>query len=74
MKRKFYRAIPKKNISLCGRPVIGWKEAGAHADEKSSVYEEMKAYVENIFARLGIAGDIVATQTSDEIYYGSFDL
>ena len=28
----------------------------------------MKAYVENIFARLGIAGDIVATQTSDEIY------
>lgn len=39
----------------------------AHADEKSSVYE-MKAYVENIFARLGIAGDIVATQTSDEIY------
>ena len=39
----------------------------AHADEKSSVYE-MKAYVENIFARLGIAGDIIATQTSDEIY------
>lgn len=28
MKREFYRAIPKKNISLCGRPVIGWKEAG----------------------------------------------
>ena len=24
--------------------------------------------MENIFARLGIAGDIVATQTSDEIY------
>lgn len=39
----------------------------AHADEKSSVYE-MKAYVENIFARLGIAGDIIATQTNDEIY------
>ena len=43
------------------------KVLSGHADEKSSVYE-MKAYVENIFARLGIAGDIIATQTSDEIY------
>ena len=49
---------------LTGNRVEG---SWAHADEKSSVYE-MKAYVENIFARLGIAGDIVAVQMSDEIY------
>ncbi len=49
---------------LTGNRVSG---SWCHADEKSSVYE-MKAYVENIFARLGIAGDIVADQTSDEVY------
>ncbi len=49
---------------LTGNRVSG---SWCHADEKSSVYE-LKAYVENIFARLGIAGDIVATQTSDEVY------
>ncbi len=49
---------------LTGNRISG---SWCHADEKSSVYE-LKAYVENIFARLGIAGDIVATQTSDEVY------
>ncbi len=49
---------------LTGNRVSG---SWCHADEKSSVYE-MKAYVENIFARLGIADNIVANQTSDEIY------
>ena len=49
---------------LTGNRVEG---SWAHPDEKSTVYE-MKAYVENIFARLGIAGDIVAVQTSDEVY------
>lgn len=49
---------------LTGNRVEG---SWAHANEKSTVYE-MKAYVENIFARLGVAGDIVAVQTGDEIY------
>lgn len=40
----------------------------AHADEVSSVYE-MKAYVENIFARLGIATKtLVIEQVSNDIY------
>ena len=49
---------------LTGNRVEG---SWAHANEKSTVYE-MKAYVENIFVRLGVAGDIVAVQTGDEIY------
>lgn len=49
---------------LTGNRVEG---SWAHPDEKSTVYE-MKAYVENIFTRLGIAGDVVAVQTSDEVY------
>lgn len=49
---------------LTGNRVEG---SWAHPDEKSTVYE-MKAYVENIFARLGIAGDVMAVQTSDEVY------
>ncbi len=54
---------------LTGNRVSG---SWTHADEKSSVYE-MKAYVENIFSRLGVAGDIVATQTSDEVYSVALD-
>ncbi|HIZ26579.1 MAG TPA: phenylalanine--tRNA ligase subunit beta [Candidatus Barnesiella merdipullorum] len=49
---------------LTGNRVEG---SWAHPDEESTVYE-MKAYVENIFARLGIAGDVMAVQTSDEVY------
>ncbi|MCD8287493.1 MAG: phenylalanine--tRNA ligase subunit beta, partial [Porphyromonadaceae bacterium] len=50
---------------LTGNRVSGnW----AHPDEKSSVYE-LKAYVENILARLGVERDtLVMTQTSDEIF------
>ncbi len=41
----------------------------AHADEKSSFYE-LKAYVQNIFTRLGVNPGIVVTETSDNNIFG----
>ena len=41
----------------------------AHADEKSSFYE-LKAYVLNIFTRLGVNPGIVVSETSDNNIFG----
>ena len=41
----------------------------AHADEKASFYE-LKAYVINIFTRLGVNPGIVVTETSDNNIFG----
>ena len=41
----------------------------AHADEKTSFYE-LKAYVINIFTRLGVNPGIVVTETSDNNIFG----
>ena len=41
----------------------------AHADEKTSFYE-LKAYVLNIFTRLGVNPGIVVTETSDNNIFG----
>ena len=56
---------------LTGNRVTGnW----AHPDEKSSVYE-LKAYVENIFARIGVpAKDITMTQISNGIYSAALQI
>ena len=52
-------------LLLTGNRVSG---SWAHADEKTSVYE-LKAYVENIFARVGVpAKEIVMKQFSDGIF------
>ena len=46
----------------------------AHADEKTNVFE-LKAYVENIFTRLGIEnGRIVMTQTADELFSAALNI
>ncbi len=46
----------------------------AHADEKTNVFE-LKAYVENIFIRLGIEnGRIVMTQTADELFSAALNI
>lgn len=50
---------------LTGNRVSG---SWAHPDEKASVYE-LKAYVENIFARIGVPHkDVVMTQVSNAVY------
>ena len=46
---------------LTGKRVEG---SWAHADEQSSYYE-LKAYVENIFARLGVPAGIIVMETSN---------
>lgn len=56
---------------LTGNRVTG---SWAHADEKTSVYE-LKAYVENIFARIGVpAKDITTTQISNGIYSAALQI
>ena len=46
----------------------------AHADEKTNVFE-LKAYVENIFIRLGIENErIVMTQTADELFSAALNI
>ena len=56
---------------LTGNRVQG---SWAHADEKSSVYE-LKAYVENILARLGVpAKEIVMEQISNGIYSAALQI
>lgn len=42
----------------------------AHADEKSSFYE-LHAYVQNIFARLGVPAGLLVTEKSDNNIYSS---
>ncbi len=50
---------------LCGSKV---SNTWAHANEESSVYQ-LKAYVENIFAHLGVNnGRLTQSQVSDDIY------
>ena len=50
--------------------ITGHRVSGnwAHADEKTNVFE-LKAYVENIFTRLGVeSGRLLMTQTADELF------
>ena len=50
---------------LCGNKV---SNSWAHTNEETSVYQ-LKAYVENIFTRLGVqAGRLSETQVSDDIF------
>ena len=51
---------------LTGKRVEG---SWAHADEQSSFYE-LKAYVMNIFTRLGVNPGIVVTESSDNNVFG----
>ena len=51
---------------ITGKRVEG---SWAHADEQSSFYE-LKAYVMNIFTRLGVNPGIVVTETSDNNIFG----
>ena len=51
---------------LTGKRVEG---SWAHPDEKSSFYE-LKAYVQNIFTRLGVNPGIVVAETSDNNIFG----
>ena len=51
---------------ITGKRVEG---SWAHADEKSSFYE-LKAYVLNIFTRLGVNPGIVVSETSDNNIFG----
>ena len=51
---------------LTGKRVEG---SWAHADEKTSFYE-LKAYVLNIFTRLGVNPGIVVSETSDNNIFG----
>lgn len=56
---------------LTGNRVAG---SWAHPDEKTSVYE-LKAYVENIFTRMGVpAKDITMTQISNGIYSAALQI
>ena len=56
---------------LTGNRVTG---SWAHADEKTSVYE-LKAYVENIFARIGVPSkDITMTQISNGIFSAALQI
>ena len=56
---------------LTGNRVTG---SWAHADEKTSVYE-LKAYVENIFARIGVpTKDITMTQISNGIFSAALQI
>ncbi|MCU6769360.1 phenylalanine--tRNA ligase subunit beta [Barnesiella propionica] len=60
-----FREEKHLGLWLTGNRVSG---SWAHADEKSSVFE-LKAYVENIFARLGIEkNNLVVSQVSDDIF------
>ena len=56
--------------------ITGHRVSGnwAHADEKSNVYE-LKAYVENIFTRLGVErGRLLMTQTSDDLFSAALSI
>ena len=58
---KAYTEEMHLGLWLCGNSVSG---SWAHPDEKSSFYQ-LKAYVENIFARIGVAPGIVVAEHSD---------
>ena len=66
-----YRESMHLGLWITGNRVSGnW----AHADEKTNVFE-LKAYVENIFTRLGVeSGRIVMTQTADELFSAALDI
>lgn len=60
-----YREDYHLGLWVTGKRVVN---SWAHADENSSVYE-LKAYVENIFARLGLQmHDLVIGNLTDDIY------
>lgn len=66
-----YRESMHLGLWITGNRVSGnW----AHTDEKTNVFE-LKAYVENIFTRLGVeSGRIVMTQTADELFSAALDI
>ena len=63
---KAYTEEMHLGIWTTGKRVEG---SWAHADEKTSFYE-LKAYVLNIFTRLGVTPGIVVTETSDNNIFG----
>ena len=63
---KAYTEEMHLGIWTTGKRVEG---SWAHADEKTSFYE-LKAYVMNIFTRLGVNPGIVVTETSDNNIFG----
>ena len=63
---KAYTEEMHLGIWTTGKRVEG---SWAHADEKTSFYE-LKAYVLNIFTRLGVNPGIVVTETSDNNIFG----
>ena len=63
---KAYTEEMHLGIWTTGKRVEG---SWAHADEKASFYE-LKAYVINIFTRLGVNPGIVVTETSDNNIFG----
>lgn len=68
IRRKCLPLIPKTiilDLWVTGKRVTN---SWAHPDENSSVYE-LKAYVENVFARLGLhMHDLVVGNLTDDIY------
>ena len=63
---KAYTEEMHLGIWTTGKRVEG---SWAHADEKTSFYE-LKAYVLNIFTRLGVNPGIIVTETSDNNIFG----
>ena len=63
---KAYTEEMHLGIWTTGKRVEG---SWAHADEKASFYE-LKAYVLNIFTRLGVNPGIIVTETSDNNIFG----
>ena len=63
---KAYTEEMHLGIWTTGKRVEG---SWAHADEKTSFYE-LKAYVLNVFTRLGVNPGIVVTETSDNNIFG----
>ena len=63
---KAYTEEMHLGLWLTGKRVEG---SWAHADEQSSFYE-LKAYVMNIFTRLGVNPDIVVAEKSDNNVFG----
>ena len=56
-----YKEEAHVGLWITGKRVVG---SWAHADEDSSFYE-LKAYVDNLFRRLGVANNAITTKVSD---------
>lgn len=56
-----YKEDAHIGLWITGKRVVG---SWAHADEDSSFYE-LKAYVDNLFRRLGVVNNAITTKVSD---------